>query len=174
MGARWEQPEVVQLEGDNPIMNATYRELGAAVDENLFALFRAMATQPGSEIVETPRLAYHLCPPTNPMYKGVWRSRLSDEEADSAIDEAISWFRERNAPFMFWWTGPGTTPDDLGQRLEARSFLSMEAQMEQMAAGIKSTELGAPGMAADLNRMNEAALRSVPCKIKRDWLMYKM
>jgi ribosomal protein S18 acetylase RimI-like enzyme len=38
----------------------------------------------------------------------------------------------------------------------------MEAQMQELAPGIVSTELGAPGMVADLQHMNEAALSQVP------------
>jgi ribosomal protein S18 acetylase RimI-like enzyme len=38
----------------------------------------------------------------------------------------------------------------------------MEAQMQELAPGIVSTELGAPGMVADLHQMNEAALTQVP------------
>ncbi|HXV43960.1 MAG TPA: hypothetical protein VEC96_12915 [Anaerolineae bacterium] len=145
------------------LTNPSEPELAAAVEENLFALFRAMATTlPGGELVESENLSYHLTFPSNPMFKGVWRTRLSTGEADAAIDETIAWFKARQAPFIFWWTGPGTTPDDLGERLVARGLLSMEAQMQELAPGIVSTELGAPGMAADLHQMNEAALTQVP------------
>jgi ribosomal protein S18 acetylase RimI-like enzyme len=145
------------------LANPSEAELAAAVEENLFALFRAMAaTLPGGELVEGEKLSYHLTFPSNPMFKGVWRTRLSAGEADAAIDETIAWFQARHAPFIFWWTGPGTTPDDLGERLVARGLLSMEAQMQELAPGIVSTELGAPGMVADLHQMNEAALTQVP------------
>lgn len=138
-------------------------ELAAAVEENLFALFRAMAaTLPDSELVEGEKLSYHLAFPSNPMFKGVWRTRLSASEADDVIDETLAWFKARNAPFIFWWTGPRTTPNDLGERLVARGLLSMEAQMQELAPGIVSTELGAPGMVADLRHMNEVALTQVP------------
>jgi ribosomal protein S18 acetylase RimI-like enzyme len=50
----------------------------------------------------------------------------------------------------------------LGERLMARGLLSMEGQMEALAKGIKQTALGAPGMVADLQDMNEAALKQVP------------
>ena len=138
-------------------------ELAAAVEENLFALFRAMVTTlPDSELVEGEKLSYHLAFPSNPMFKGVWRTRLSASEADDVIDETLAWFKARQAPFIFWWTGPSTTPNDLGERLVARGLLSMEAQMQELAPGIVSTELGAPGMVADLRHMNEAALTQVP------------
>jgi ribosomal protein S18 acetylase RimI-like enzyme len=137
-------------------------ELAAAIEENLYALFRAMATLPDSELVEGDRLSHHLAFPSNPMFKGVWRTRLAAEDAETAITETIAWFRRRNAPFFFWWTGPETTPADLGERLVARGLISIEAQQEEMAPGIRSTALGAPGMVADLDRMNESALERVP------------
>jgi GNAT superfamily N-acetyltransferase len=141
----------------------TSAQLAAAVEENLFAMFQAMAAVlPGAELVEGEKLSYHLTSPSNPMFKGVWRTRLADDEADAAIEETIAWFKARNAPFLFWWTGPGTTPEDLGARLEARGLISMEEQSRQLAPGIKSTQAGAPGMVADLRQVNEAALTSVP------------
>ena len=147
---------------DKILIDPSPDELAAAVEENLFALFRAMATLPGSELVEGEKVSHHLASPSNPMYKGVWRTRLSPAEADGVIDETIAWFKRRNAPFFFWWTGIGTTPDDLGERLAAHGLMSMEAQMEHLAPGIKSTALGAPGMAADLQHVNEAALAQTP------------
>jgi ribosomal protein S18 acetylase RimI-like enzyme len=133
-----------------------------AVNENLFDLFRAMANVLGGERQETDRLCRHLTFPTNPMFKGVWRTRLSADEADEAIDETIEWFKNRNAPYFFWWTGFGTQPADLGQRLTARGLISMEEQQQQLASGIISTASGSPCMAADLQHMNENALTTVP------------
>jgi GNAT superfamily N-acetyltransferase len=96
------------------------------------------------------------------MFKGVWRTHLLASQVDDVIDQTLAWFKARNAPFVFWWTGPGTTPADLGERLMARGLLSMEGQMEELAPGIKQTEAGAPGMVADLSQMNEAVLTQVP------------
>jgi ribosomal protein S18 acetylase RimI-like enzyme len=145
------------------LTDATEVELAAAVEENLFELFRAMAiTLPGSKLVEGDKLSYHLAFPSNPMFKGVWRSRLAAEEVEAAINETLAWFEAQQAPFLFWWTGPGTTPRDLGERLMARGLLSMEGQMQELAPGIVQTEAGAPGMAADLHYVNEVALSQVP------------
>jgi len=150
------------METENILINPSEAELVAAVEENLFNLFRAMMALPSSEIDEGDKLSRHLAFPHNPMFKGVWRTRLAAAEADEAIDETLAWFKSRNAPFLFWWTGPGTTPEDLGERLMARGLLSMEGQMETLAKGIKQTALGAPGMVADLRDMNEATLKQVP------------
>jgi len=144
------------------LANPSDVELASAVDENLYALFRAMANSLGGELEERDGLGRHLAFPTNPMFKGAWRTRLSPGGADDAIHDTIAWFKDRNAPFFFWWTGQHTTPDDLGKRLVAHGLLSMEEQMHDMAPGIVSTASGAPGMVADLLRMNEAALTQAP------------
>lgn len=148
---------------DVALTNLTEAQLETAVEENLFDLFRAMAAiLPDSEIVESDKLSYHLTFPTNPMFKGVWQTRLQADEVEAAIDQTIAWFKARNAPFFFWWTGPGTQPRDLGERLMARGLLSMEEQMEELAPGIRQTAAGAPGMVADLRQMNEALLAQTP------------
>jgi GNAT superfamily N-acetyltransferase len=138
-------------------------ELSSFVQENLYDLFRAMsANLPGGELIETPALSFHHTFPTNPMFKGVWSPRLSTDEVDDAIDRAIAWFQARNAPFFFWWSGQGATPDDLGARLQARGLLDMAEQQKELAAGIKQTEQGAPCMIADLHQMNETVLEQTP------------
>ena len=147
---------------ENPLVDANKADLAAAVQENLFALFRAMTTLPGSEWVEGDKLSYHLTFPSNPMYKGVWRTRLEKEELSEVIKGTIEWFKSRHAPFFFWWTGPGTTPRELDGELMAHGLISMAEQVKEMASGIISTEVGAPGMFADLRKMNETILMQVP------------
>jgi len=147
----------------DPILTRpTEAELAAGVEENLFALFRSMASLLGGELEEGERSSRHLAFPSNPMFKGVWRTRLSPDEADDAIHDTIAWFKDRNAPFFFWWTGHRTAPDDLDERLTAHGLISMEEQQTRFAHGIQSTKAGAPCMAADLHQMNEAALTQVP------------
>jgi GNAT superfamily N-acetyltransferase len=145
------------------LTEATEEELTEAVQENLFALFGTMATVlPEAEIMMGQGLNYHHAFPTNPMFKGVWGTQLTDDELEAAIDHAISWFRARNAPYFFWWTGPDTLPNDLGIRLQARGLLDMAEQQQELAAGIRQTDLGASGMVADLHEMNEAVLTQTP------------
>jgi GNAT superfamily N-acetyltransferase len=150
------------MSSESILKNASDDQLGLAVEANLFALFRAMASLPGSEIEETQRLSRHLTPPTNPMYKGVWGHRLAPDEIEATIQETIAWFKDRNAPFFFWWTGPTTTPADLSARLAAHGLIDMEAQTKEMAQYIVSSAAGAPGMIADLHAMNESVLENVP------------
>jgi ribosomal protein S18 acetylase RimI-like enzyme len=145
-----------------PLTQAKEAELAGAVQENLFALFRAMSRLPGGELEEGAGFSRHHAFPTNPVFKGVWQTQLAPDDADAAIAETIAWFQARHAPFFFWWTGPGTEPTDLGRRLVAHGLLSYEAQEAEFAPGIHSSNVGAPGLIADLHAMHEASLTQVP------------
>ena len=144
------------------LKNASDEELGLAVQTNLFALFRAMTALPNSHIEETSKLSRHLASPTNPMYKGVWGTNLGSDEIESAILDTIDWFKSRNAPFFFWWTDSTTQPADIGKHLTIHGLVDMEGQTKEMANYIISTAVGAPGMIADLYKMDEGVLDKVP------------
>ena len=76
---------------DAPLLNPSDVELAGAVQENLFALFRAMAQSlPGGEIVEGASFCCHHTFPSNPMFKGVWRTQLAPGEVDAAIEGALA------------------------------------------------------------------------------------
>ena len=147
---------------DSILKNATDEELGLAVFENLYDLFRAMATDlPEGQLMEGEKLSRHLTFPTNPMFKGVWKTLLTENEADAAIDETIAWFKQQDAPYFFWWTGGDAAPKDLEERLAKRGLISMAQQTQELAKGILSTEHGSPCMVAELSRMNETVLDQV-------------
>jgi GNAT superfamily N-acetyltransferase len=96
------------------------------------------------------------------MFKGAWQTRLAPDEADQAIEETLSWFAERKAPFLFWWTEHKALPVDLADRLAAHGLLSMEGQQHALAPGIKVSAAGSPAMYADLRTMNDAVLDRTP------------
>jgi GNAT superfamily N-acetyltransferase len=147
---------------NDPILVApTDSELAAAIEAHLFAFFRAMAASLDGELEESGRLSRHLAIPYNPMFKGVWGTRLSPTEVDDAVAAEIAWFREREAPFFFWWTGPGTTPDDLGRRLAGHGLNTMEEQ-QTLAPGMRVATAGAPGMVASLDRIDRTAATTAP------------
>ncbi len=130
------------------LMNASPEQLNAAVDGNLFDLFRAMTRLPGAELHESANLSRHLASPFNPMFKGVWHTRLAHADIDAAIADSIAYFQFKDAPFFFWWTGPDTQPADTGQHLAA--------------PGLTVHELDAPGMTAELSALDYDALNRVP------------
>lgn len=132
-----------------PILtNASPEQLNATVDGNLFDLFRATARLPGAELLETLTLSRHHSAPFNPMFKGVWHTRLAPAEVDAAITDSVAYFQSKDAPFFFWWTGPDTQPADTGVRLAGHGFTVHE--------------LNAPGMTAELSALDYDALKRVP------------
>jgi GNAT superfamily N-acetyltransferase len=145
------------------LTDPTDAELAVAVQENLYALFRSMQALPGCEVLESDRISYHHASPTNPMFKGVWRTRLPSEEVEAAIDEAQTWFEQRGAPYFFWWTDSQTQPADLAERLMKRGF---DGNLE-----------GNPGMALELHSLDEnmempegfAIVHAVDDKALDDW-----
>ena len=136
------------FEAAPPLIQPSDRELRFAFAANLFDLFRAMAHLPEARIEETEVGARHLAFPFNPMFKGVWQVRVSGDEADDAIDDAVRWFASHGAPFAFWWVDPRTTPGDLGERLQRK--------------GWQAWELDAPGMAAVLDDLAYDAMDRAP------------
>ena len=152
------------MPADTPRLSATDDGLAAAVEGNLHALFRYFAAVlPGAELVEGSHFNHHHASPTNPMFKGVWSTRLPPEAADAAIDEMVAWYRARQAPFMFWWHTNRTQPADLGARLEAHGF--------------QQFSLADPGMAVDLGDLPPlpatppgfSIVRAVDQRTLEDW-----
>lgn len=147
------------------LIDAADSELASAVHENLYALFSSMQVIPGCEVIENDELGYHHAFPDNPMFKGVWKTRLSPDKIDAEIDKAIAWFERRNTPSFFWWTDSQSQPLDLVERLLRRGF---DGNLE-----------GDPGMALDLNTVNTetgppndlSIVRAIDQKTLDDWQM---
>jgi predicted GNAT family acetyltransferase len=70
-----------------------------------------------------------------PFFNNVFHSRFSESDVDEGIKQTVAKYQQRNVP-MFWWTGPATTPDNLGTHLLANSL---------------SHGFTAPAMAVDIN-----------------------
>ena len=123
------------------LTNPTETKLVNAVYENLYTLFRSMHILPGSEVVENDMISYHHAFPTNPMFKGAWRTCLPIEDVEATIDETLAWFNQHKASPFFWWTDLQTQPTDLAERLLKRGF--------------DGNFPGEPGMVADLFALNQ-------------------
>ena len=133
---------------DTPRSDLSERELALAVEESLHDLFRAIARLPGAELEELDGYSRHHAFPANPMFKGVWGTRLAPDDVHEAAEEALAWYREREAPFVCWWAGPTAEPADLGARLGPHGFVPFESQ--------------APGQVAELRALDWGALARVP------------
>jgi GNAT superfamily N-acetyltransferase len=117
------------------LTDLTPTALTGAIEENLFALFRAIAALPGGELVETEELLLHQTDLSSPMFNGVSRTR------DAPVKQVTDRFSQ---PF-FWWTGPQSSPADLDERLEA--------------AGLLDAGRDSPGMATALADIDEERAR---------------
>ena len=134
------------------LQNAREAEIANAVEENLHDMFRSMGNVLNGEIEETAKLGRYHAAPASPIFKGVFRANLPADEADSMIEETIEWFRQRKAPFFFWWTGKGSQPTDLGERLVIHGFSVFEKD--------------APAMTADINQLNWESPRPSDLQLK--------
>lgn len=108
-----------------------------AVEANLFAFFRHLGVWPRVELHDDARCLWTLSDLPFPLFNSVVRARLSDAEADARIEARVRDCGDRQVP-MLWWTGPSTTPADLGTRLERRGFVlepavGMAADLAAMA-----------------------------------------
>jgi ribosomal protein S18 acetylase RimI-like enzyme len=117
-----------------------------AVEANLFAFFHHLAPWPRVELHDDGACCWTLSDLPFPLFNSVVRAQLSDADADAGIEARIQDCRGRNVP-MLWWTGPSTTPADLGARLERRGFLPEPAH--GMAADL-DTIAAAPGADPDI------------------------
>ncbi|HZB35722.1 MAG TPA: GNAT family N-acetyltransferase [Gaiellaceae bacterium] len=117
------------------LTDLTPAALTSAIEENLFAFFRAIAGLPGGEFVETDELLLHRTGLSSPMFNGVSRTR------GVPIEKVTGRFSQ---PF-FWWTGPQSSPGDLDERLEA--------------AGLLDAGRDSPGMAIALADIDEERAR---------------
>ena len=106
-----------------------------AVEANLFAFFQHLAGWPRVELHADRDCCWTLSDLPFPLFNSVLRARISDDRADEVIGARIAACRRRDVP-MLWWTGPSSTPSDLGARLGRHGFV-LEA---------------AYGMAGDLDR----------------------
>lgn len=139
---------------DVPRADVSDRELSLAVEETLHELFRSLAGLPGAELEELGGYSRHHAFPTNPMFKGIWGTRLAPDDVHAAAEEALAWFRERGAPYAFWWAGPTTEPEDLGARIEPHGFVPFEIE--------------APGQVAELRALDWGALARVPAGFRAE------
>lgn len=122
----------------------TPAELAASVEANVFAMLQAAADALGGDTELGRRLSRCHAWPGSPIFKAVWGARLAEAEVDAAIDEAVAWFRARQAPFFFWWTGAETQPADLGRRLVARGLTVFEERAPALTAEIDRLNWGLP------------------------------
>ena len=110
-----------------------------AVEANLFAFFQHLSRWPRVELHDEPDCCWTLSELPFPLFNSVMRARRPDDRIDALIDARIADCEARQVA-MLWWTGPSTSPADLGARLDRHGFfleaaLGMAADLEHGTAG---------------------------------------
>ena len=96
--------------------------MAAAIEANLCSLFRQLKAWPRVELYDDSACCWTLSQLPFPLFNSVVGARFEAGCVDAAIEARMRDCAERGVP-MLWWTGPSTTPADLGTRLERRGFL---------------------------------------------------
>jgi GNAT superfamily N-acetyltransferase len=128
-----------EINMDELLTDATDEQLALAVEANGVECCLSWARWPRMERLDNEFLTTTMTDVPFPFFNNVFYPRIPDGEIDAVIDSVVDDARKRNVP-MFWWTGPTTKPEDLGERLLQKGF---EHGFE------------APAMAMDLRHMNE-------------------
>jgi ribosomal protein S18 acetylase RimI-like enzyme len=108
-----------------------------AVEANLFSFFQHLASWPRVRIHDDGTCGWTTSDLPFPLFNSVFHARL-DRSAEEVIDARLRDCRGRRAA-MLWWTGPSSTPANLGERLAQRGFMlepayGMHADLDAAAA----------------------------------------
>lgn len=139
--------------GDNCPSNDCPDELARLPEENFYAMFHGMTQALAGEWEESAQISRFYSWPDNPIFKGVFRTRLAPEDADATIEETIAWFRARRASSFFWWTDKEMQPSDLADRLRAHGLFLLDKDSAAMVAEldrIPFDEVSRPGLSVSL------------------------
>ena len=122
-----------------------------AIEINMFELFTAFRRWPQAEVHDDPDMLWTITNVPFPLFNSVFRARLEPQNVDAVIEATLRRYKTRNVP-MLWWTGPTTRPKNLGTYLEAHGLVNEEGD--------------SPGMAIDLNALNESLDRPLGLEVE--------
>jgi hypothetical protein len=126
---------------DTMVQDLSTTAVVPALEANMLAFWATHGRAPGAELYEGEDLLRVVTGVSEPLFNGVFRTRLISDAVDSAIATTLAHVTSRRVP-MFWWVGPWTRPADLGTHLERHGF----------------THAGnSPAMAVDLRTLPEEA-----------------
>ena len=103
----------------------------------------------------------------SPWASGVLHYRWTEASADRGIDEVLSYFAARDAPFT-WHVPDDGQPSDLGARLRARGFI-LEAQTDMLVADLPIVGLRINPAIGVVDVTNERTLRDSVLVQHPDW-----
>jgi len=135
---------------DTIVKEITPSTMFAASYEHFVAYELHCASAPNGETHDTPELAWGISGVLSPYMNSVVRTHLNPEDdIDSIIDTVIDHAKRRSTP-MGWFLVPGSTPADMGPKLEAHGF---------------KFDGDNPGMCVDLHALPESSPTSANLRI---------
>jgi GNAT superfamily N-acetyltransferase len=109
------------------LMDLSHASLAGAIEANLNEFLGTSRQWPRAEVHTGPELAWLITSYPFSLFNSLFRTRLTAESADAAIEAAITRGRTRGVSLL-WWTGPASRPVDFGARLERYGFHSGEIE----------------------------------------------
>jgi GNAT superfamily N-acetyltransferase len=103
------------------VANINDPRLVDAMEENYAYAMSGFAHGTGGESYHGTNMTRYISGLPVHFFNGVTSARLDQSRLDAMIEAALAPFQSRNLP-MAWLVGPGTRPEDLGQRLEAHGL----------------------------------------------------
>ncbi len=121
-------------------------EVASAIESNLFEMLTLFASVQPSGLDHGSGMVRFMTGIRYPMCNGIFRAQLKEEGIDAAIETALAPFKAHRVP-MYWWIGPKTEPDILGQRLEAHDLIHA-GQLHGMAIDLAEVAESMPAHTA--------------------------
>lgn len=91
--------------------------LTEAIEWNLFGLYATFDRIPGARVDHDPNVMRVRTGLPHELLNGIFRAQFPTDDIDVSIREVLEDFRSRSLP-MIWWTGPSSSPPELGKYLE--------------------------------------------------------
>jgi ribosomal protein S18 acetylase RimI-like enzyme len=140
------------------LTDLTPEEIGRLVDRNGTECCLSWAAWPEMQLERSKSAACTLTDIPFPFFNNVFHSRFTDTDVAEGIRSTLARYQKQNVP-MFWWTGPATTPANLGEHL-LENGLAHGFTAPAMAVDINSiSDVETPSSAVVEEVLDEAALQ---------------
>jgi ribosomal protein S18 acetylase RimI-like enzyme len=126
-------------------------QLVQAIENNFIDFWTYLGRSPRVDLYNGPDMIRFLCDVPFPICNSVFRAKLSLDNLDSEIKDAVMHFQSKGLPVR-WMTSPSTQPDNLEDRLQAYGFID---------SGY------ATGMAVNLMKINESLYAPIDLSIQQ-------